>query len=277
MTKFQLAPCHRPPSSIVAISRQAEPPEAVPRAAQRDVEIVAQPARQADMPAPPEILQRCGAIGLVEIVRESIAEQGRDADRHVAIGREVAIDLDRIAISRGEQVEAAMRAGIEEDAVDQAGGELGGDHRFLEQAPDDQQQRPSPPCRESISGTRWNWGMRCEARTIGPATRCGKKLISRVMSSRRRRRGLPPVDVDDVAHALEGEEGDADRQHHLHDRQIALPAEQWSRRLDLHHEEAVIFEEAEDREVGARRRAASKPCAAAASRRRRRSAAPPPS
>ena len=34
------------------------------------------------------------------------------------------------------------------------------------------------------SGARWNCGMRCEARTIGPATRWGKKLISRVMSSR---------------------------------------------------------------------------------------------
>src|SRR5438105_9450758 len=62
-----------------------------------DIEIIAQPAGQADVPAAPEILERPRAIGLVEIDRKTVTQQGRNSDRHVAIGGEIAVDLHGIS------------------------------------------------------------------------------------------------------------------------------------------------------------------------------------
>ena len=60
----------------IAIGHQAAKP--VPP--KRDIEIVAQPARQGDMPAPPEILYRSGRIGVVEVHRNEEAEPARHPD-----------------------------------------------------------------------------------------------------------------------------------------------------------------------------------------------------
>ena len=60
-TKVQAAPCQRPPSSMVSIRLRYVAGAAAAVAAERDVEVVAQPARQRDVPAPPEVLQRRGA------------------------------------------------------------------------------------------------------------------------------------------------------------------------------------------------------------------------
>ena len=68
--------------------------EAVAIAAERDVEVVAQEARQRHVPAAPEILQRHGAVGHVEILRQHDAEQQGEAERHVGVAGEVEIDLE---------------------------------------------------------------------------------------------------------------------------------------------------------------------------------------
>ena len=58
---------------------------ALPVAAERDVQVVAQPARQRHVPAPPELLDRPRAVGPVEVLRELEPEQLRDADRDVGV------------------------------------------------------------------------------------------------------------------------------------------------------------------------------------------------
>ncbi len=71
-------------------------------AAERDVEVVAQEARQGHVPAPPEVAEAGRPVGAVEVLREDEAHQQRQPDRHVGVAGEVAVDLRRIAVG-GEQ------------------------------------------------------------------------------------------------------------------------------------------------------------------------------
>ena len=72
--------------------------------------------------------------------REAVAEQGRKPDRHVAVGGEVAVDLDRVGIVRGEQVEAADRGRVGEGGIDQVDRDVVGYDRLF-QHPDQNQQQ----------------------------------------------------------------------------------------------------------------------------------------
>ena len=63
-------------------------------AAERDVEIVADPGRQRDVPTLPEGLRRARKIRLAEIGCQPQPEQERDAERHVGIAGKIEIDLE---------------------------------------------------------------------------------------------------------------------------------------------------------------------------------------
>src|SRR3546814_5141197 len=69
---------------------------APPVAAERDVEIVAQEARQGHVPTPPEIGDADSLIRRMEIQRQLDAEYPRGADGHVGIAGEIKIELERI-------------------------------------------------------------------------------------------------------------------------------------------------------------------------------------
>ena len=69
-------------------------------AAERDVEEVAQEARQRHVPAAPEVAEARRAVRAVEVLREHEAHQQREPDRHVRVAREVAVDLGRVARRR---------------------------------------------------------------------------------------------------------------------------------------------------------------------------------
>jgi hypothetical protein len=116
-----------------------EPPAAV--AAERYVEVVAQPARQRHVPAPPEIAQRQRHVGTIEVLRQLVAEQQREADRHVGIAREVAVDLRREAVEGERELRGRVRVRVAVDRVDHAPGELVGDHCLLQHPADDQEDR----------------------------------------------------------------------------------------------------------------------------------------
>ena len=94
MTKFQFLravpqPADRHRQEQIGVG--ADVAVAIP--AQRDVEIVAQPGRQADVPAPPEILDRHRQIRVAEILGVLEAEHAPEADRHRAVAGEVEEDL----------------------------------------------------------------------------------------------------------------------------------------------------------------------------------------
>src|SRR3546814_7245499 len=58
-----------------------------------DVEIVAQPTRQAHVPAPPELGDALADVRLVEVLDKAEAHHQAEADRHVAIAGEIEIQL----------------------------------------------------------------------------------------------------------------------------------------------------------------------------------------
>ena len=49
-----------------------------PAAAQRDIDIVLQPAAQGNVPSAPELFYAVGKIGTVEVIRKPDSEQGTD-------------------------------------------------------------------------------------------------------------------------------------------------------------------------------------------------------
>ena len=68
-------------------------PLAMRASAERDVQVIAKPGAQADVPAAPEILKTIGEEGLAEIDHEVEAEQLSAAARDVAVTAEISINL----------------------------------------------------------------------------------------------------------------------------------------------------------------------------------------
>jgi hypothetical protein len=64
-------------------------------AAERDVQVVAQPRGEADVPVAPEFLRREDQVGESEVLNELDAHQLRGAAGDVRIPREVAVNLKR--------------------------------------------------------------------------------------------------------------------------------------------------------------------------------------
>ena len=63
------------------------------------------------MPAPPELGRIPGQIGLFEVQRQLEAEQQREPARHVAIAREVEVDLEREAVDGDEREKLQLEIG----------------------------------------------------------------------------------------------------------------------------------------------------------------------
>src|SRR5262245_43787734 len=72
---------------------QVSPETAAAVAAERDVQVVAQEARQRDVPAPPELNDASRLVGRIEIDRQLDAEQARQPDRDVAVAGKIEVDL----------------------------------------------------------------------------------------------------------------------------------------------------------------------------------------
>ena len=86
--------------------------------AERDVEVVAEPAGERHVPPPPEVLERDGGVRGVEVLRELEAEQERDADGDVRVAGEVGVDLHRVGVDRDQDLERRVLVRVGEDLVD---------------------------------------------------------------------------------------------------------------------------------------------------------------
>ena len=179
------------------------------------------------MPAAPEV-RRAPLRGRAssEVDRELEAQQSSGAPRDVCVGREVGVDLD----GEGESA-CRQQAGPEglADGEDLVGVDryVVSDHELLDVAT--QKQRPGGsedgPCLHRRSAFSI-WGRKRRARSMGPATSCGKKATKSAKSRKLRRAvHLAAVDVEGVAQRLEGVEGDADRQEDLEGGRMGFEAE----------------------------------------------------
>src|SRR5205823_11923482 len=111
---------------------------------QRYVEIVAQPARERDMPASPELAEALRPIWPVEIDAEIEPENPRQTNGDVRVSREIAVDLERVEVDADEKGESRMRRRSSEPEVDQRGERIG-DHHFSDIAGGHQAQPVQRP------------------------------------------------------------------------------------------------------------------------------------
>ena len=98
----------------VAVERS----RAAAAAAQRDVEVVAEPGREADVPAGPEVLRAGGEVGQVEVQGQLEAQALGDPPGRVGVAREVAVDLEREGVDRQQRQAAVDRLPLAEQVVD---------------------------------------------------------------------------------------------------------------------------------------------------------------
>ena len=70
------------------------------------------------MPAPPEVLDRDGGVGRVEVLREREPEQKRDAYGDVRVAGEIGVDLHRVRVDCDQDLERRVLIRVDEDLVD---------------------------------------------------------------------------------------------------------------------------------------------------------------
>ena len=96
------APNHEMPLSAVPKSAQSEDNDSIENysafsasaSTEGNIHIVAKPACECDVPAPPQFGDACGEIGAAEIVAEAYSEQLSATHGDVGITREVGINLN---------------------------------------------------------------------------------------------------------------------------------------------------------------------------------------
>ena len=72
---------------------QQLPGAPLPVSAKRDIEIIAEPRAERNMPAPPEFRDAARQIGVLEVLRKPESKNPAKADGHVAVAREIIVDL----------------------------------------------------------------------------------------------------------------------------------------------------------------------------------------
>ena len=164
------------------------------------------------MPPSPKLRDGGRLVGGVEVGVEADAQQQGDADGHVGVTREVAVDLKRIAVGADEVLEARVKRRGVEDAVDEVDADIVRDDAFLQQAADDEVE----PFAERLAGHDGR-PEHLGDEVAGPNDRSGHESgeegdVKQVVDPASERLKLTAVDVDGVAERLEGEERNADGQ-----------------------------------------------------------------
>ena len=103
-------------------------------AAKTDVEVVPEPAGEADVPASPEFGDGGGLVRTVEVLWELKAKQEGYTDSHVGIAREVAVDLECVAIYGKEVFDATVEVWLVEHSLHEVDADVVADHCFLEES-----------------------------------------------------------------------------------------------------------------------------------------------
>lgn len=163
------------------------------------------------MPSVPKLVQAERLIRQVEVLAQIKAHDGGNADAHVAVAGEVAIDLGTVTDHRHETLEAGVEERVVEHPIVVLGDVVGKD-RLLDNARDDQPQSSvyhlpadafvAPYLREELVCTH-----------DGTCQNKGKERDIEQIFEKRSRGGDPStVDVGHVTDRLKRIEGDAHRQ-----------------------------------------------------------------
>ena len=226
---------------------QALPGGAAPPAPQGDVQVVPEPKGEGHVPPPPELGDGSGDVGIVEVLRALEAEQRPQAQGHVAVAGEIEVDLQ--GIGRGAQPgHAPVQPGPQaEGGVGDRGGHLG-DQRLLGEAHDEAAEAPRALLRAG-PGAVQSGGELPEAGN-GAGDHLGEEGDVQQKVAEAPGGPVPvPVDVDDVSHGLEGEEGDAHRREEARRRDLRP-----QQGAQAPGEEVQVFERPQQEQVEGQRR-----------------------
>ena len=195
------------------------------------------------MPTTPEVLNRHGGIGPIEVLREPEAEQQGKPDRHVGVAGEVGIDLDCVAIDPEQDIPGRVLPRRSKSVSDDCPADEVRDHDLLDEASCDQQCRSA--CFDSVRcSTRPELRKELRGPNDRPGDKLGKEREVHGEIEQRRRSCLLAMDIDDIADRLEGEERDTDRQD-----DVECGSLEPEGILQARHEEAVVLEHAEHGEI----------------------------
>ena len=247
---------------------------AVAVAAERDVDIITEPGAERDVPAAPEVGDRDRTERIVEVLEVVEAEHAAHTDRHVTIGAEVEVELEREAETTEPGTEHGDRCARTENRLQRSdGGEgscigrgtCGGrswPHRestCLDELPDgtdgvceedlleETLQEAETALDEAVEGD----GTRVQLFVYRGETddRARDQLwehrhVGEVVEVVFLDRDFALIEVDGIAHGLEGEEADADRETELQRRDRRT-----GKCIDRLHQKIGILKEAEAAEV----------------------------
>ena len=121
--------------------------------AERNVEVVAEPVRQRDVPAPPELLHRLRNVGIVEIVDDAKTEEPAQSSRHVRVAGEVEVDLAGVAKDAEPRGGRGQVARVGGKGLIGVHGEHVGEQELLREADDENARCPrsGPPSSRDLA------------------------------------------------------------------------------------------------------------------------------
>ena len=282
------APEHEVPSGTMPESGQEPDDEHVPKllslsvavAAERDVDIITEPGAERDVPTTPEIGDGDRGERIVEVLEVVEAEHAAHTDRHVTVGAEVEVELEREAEAaepgtehrdRRPRTEHGLQRG--DDALDRSIGRRScRAHREgtrLDELPDgtdgvreedlleEALQEAETAVDEAVEGD----GARVQLLVDGGEAddRAGDELwehryVGEVVEVVFLDRDLALIEVDGVAHGLEGEETDVDRKTEVERRDGST-----GEGIDRLYQEIGVLEETETAEVDEHRQQKTEP------------------
>ena len=219
----------------------ADGPAAVP--AERDVEIVAQPVRQRDVPASPELGDGPADIGEAEVLQEVEAHHLPQADRHVRVAGEVEVELEHVRDRPRPGERHPHLAAVAEGQVGQGRDRVRQQHLLAQ---------PDQESRHAVGEHLGGMGAVAELilQVLVAQDRPGDELREEgdeggEVDELRVGARVPAPDVDEVAERLEDVERDADGQDQppVDAQGRHVGAEQ---RGEAVHEEVEVLEDAQD-------------------------------
>ena len=202
------------------------------------------------MPAAPEVAEPGRPVRRVEVLGEDEPHQQGQADRHVGVAGEVAIDLGRVGVGRHQRVRRRVGLRHREDGIHDRPREEVGDHHLLDQAQGDERQARRDGNAIGVARAR-----ELRQELARPHDRPGDEVWEEAQVDGRvdrlRGRDKPPLDVDDVGDGLEREEADPDRQRDRQQGQRHPERHRVERVGDVLREERVVLEHRQRAEVEA--------------------------
>lgn len=178
-------------------------------AAEGYVNVVANPRRQRDVPASPEVCNAFGLVGSVEVERKSEAQKKGQPDGHVAVAAEVAVELNGITIQPQQVFNTRVKAWIVEYAVYEIEADVVGDDGFLEKAYENE-VNASPEHVAGYSQGLANLRDKVARPYDGACYQLWKERHEESIVEQRGQRGeFAPIYVNGIAQALKGEKTDA--------------------------------------------------------------------